>query len=448
MSGAEDVPTAMIHCMRGGMCSKSGHLTSMLVVARMQVATNQAMWLSTPWWKTYESCLLLQNDWWDFFLLTKCGARAQVPPLACTMAPSLVAAYASDSDDDEQPAVAHPVQGAYREAQESQKAPERSSEKVPKPSGLALPPPKSRAPQGKRQIHIDLEPVQEDAAPAEPKRPRMEAREGGHGLLSMLPAPQSNKPLAKSQQDDARPENSVDDDMRLSIRDDGKSNNAQGNEDFRAMLGLAPKPARKEQAKPVVVQAPSHSAYIPQDTHTPSTSSDPPQRNTASHLHVSAAPEVDAKKPEPLPEQEYDLAAMYPGWRCDPDGSWYPVTPEAHAQYAAWIQHAEAESQAQTAYQSKSDAPPDPSRMRAFDAGQELQDAQAHRPSPPANKKPKVEWQISEKLQSERLTNMRARNRGQLSSLLMQAAENREMLEERWAYGKSKRREASKRYGF
>ena len=59
-----------------------------------------------------------------------------------------------------------------------------------------------------------------------------------------------------------------------------------------------------------------------------------------------------------------------------------------------------------------------------------------------------MEWNISEKLQSERLTNMRARNRGQLSSLLMHAVETRDTLEERWSQGKAKRREASKRYGF
>ena len=43
---------------------------------------------------------------------------------------------------------------------------------------------------------------------------------------------------------------------------------------------------------------------------------------------------------------------------------------------------------------------------------------------------------------------MRARNRGQLSSLITRAQENRQALEQRWAQGKAKKREASKRYGF
>lgn len=375
------------------------------------------------------------------------------------MAPSLVAAYASDSDDDEPRSAAAGPPQKVSEEEEPTEAPEPPTST--RPSGLSLPPPKSRAP-AKRQIHVDLEP----AAPADeaqdvPRRPKMQAREGGHGLFSMLPAPQSNKPIAKPKHDDARPENHVDDDTRLTIVDKDTSGKAKGNDDFRAMLGLAPKASRPERPKPVIVSesAPAGRAQeIPNDTPTEtgagaSTSrghADDSSSHLASKYRISAAPDVEAKAPDadPAPEPEVDLAAMYPGWRCDPDGSWYPVTPEAHAAYAAWAAQAEAEARAQAAFRSKSDTLPDPAQISSFDAGQELRSARAEQPAPPVNKKPKVEWNISEKLQSERLTNMRARNRGQLSSLLVQAAESGDRLEERWAQGKTKRREASKRYGF
>ena len=55
---------------------------------------------------------------------------------------------------------------------------------------------------------------------------------------------------------------------------------------------------------------------------------------------------------------------------------------------------------------------------------------------------------VSEKLRTDKFTNMRARTRGQLTSLLAMAHENRPMLEERWAQGKSKMRDNKKRYGF
>lgn len=386
--------------------------------------------------KNYESWILLAADWPSDLRLTKLS-------VAHAMAPSLVAAYASDSDEDE---------AVPNAAQEQVETP------APRASGLALPPPKKGG-ATKRQIHVDLAPAPQENEPAPAKRPRMQAQPGAHGLLSMLPTPSAAKPAKPKEE--ARVENSVEDDARLSIVDDAKAGEAKGNNDFRAMLGLAPKSAPKtERAKPVILNEPAREPpaekqdTIPHDTPTtgffaPGVDENAgPSARPSSSFRVSAAPDVEAKAPEPEPEPEVDLQDQYPGWRCDPDGSWYPVTPEAHAQYAAWAQHAEAEAAERAALQSKSDAMPDPSKMHTFDAGEALQSAEHARPPPPVNKKPKVEWQISDKLQSERLTNTRARNRGQLSALLAQAQESRDVLEEKWAQGKAKRRENSKRYGF
>lgn len=378
------------------------------------------------------------------------------------MAPSLVAAYASDSDEDEPQPIA-PAREPPTAAPKSSPPAAQESElprAPPRASGLALPPPKAGASAAKRRIHVELEPAPTDADEIDaPKRPRMERGEGAHGLLGMLPAPKSNKSIVKPPTDEPRPENAVDDDARIAIVDTHDTGDTKGNDDFRAMLGLAPKAAQPDRAKPkpkVIETAPpaAPAATIPTDTpsaNAPAASkSGQPSTSAASKFRVSAAPDVATSSADrdPEPETELDVAAMYPGWRQDPDGSWYPVTPEAHAAYAAWAAQAEAEAQAQAAFRSKSDAVPDASQMTTFDAAAELRNAPPSQAVPPANKKPKVEWNISEKLQSERLTNMRARNRGQLSSLLMHAVETRDTLEERWSQGKAKRREASKRYGF
>ncbi|WFC94427.1 hypothetical protein MBRA1_001057 [Malassezia brasiliensis] len=377
------------------------------------------------------------------------------------MAPSLVAAYASDSDSDESqlaaPATQAPPAASESDARASPEP--EPSRAPPRASGLALPPPKAGTSAAKRRIHVELEPAPTDADKIDvPKRPRMERSEGAHGLLGMLPAPKSNKSIVKPPTDEQRPENAVDDDARIALVDTQDKDDAKDNDDFRAMLGLAPKAPQPERSKPKVIETASPAApattTIPKDT--PSMSATVPSTDTQSSssssakFRVSAAPDVGTSSTErdSGPEPEVDLAALYPGWRQDPDGSWYPVTPEAHAAYAAWAAQAEAEAQAQAAFRSKSDVVPDASQLTTFDAAAELRNAPPSQSAPPANKKPKVEWNISEKLQSERLTNMRARNRGQLSALLMHAVETRDALEDRWSQGKAKRREASKRYGF
>ncbi|KAI3625433.1 hypothetical protein CBS9595_000794 [Malassezia furfur] len=376
------------------------------------------------------------------------------------MAPSLVAAYASDSDEDEPQLTASAAQPPTVASEPGARASQEPElpRAPPRASGLALPPPKAGTSTAKRRIHVELEPAHTDADEIEaPKRPRMERSEGPHGLLGMLPAPKSNKSIVKPSTDESRPENAVDDDARIALVDTQDTGAAKGNDDFRAMLGLAPKAPQPERTKPKVIETASPVApasMIPTDT--PSTSALAPSTNeqpttsTAAKFRISAAPDVATSSSgrDSEPEPEVDVAALYPGWRQDPDGSWYPVTPEAHAAYAAWAAQAEAEAQAQAAFRSKSDVVPEASQLATFDAAAELRNAPPSQAALPANKKPKVEWNISEKLQSERLTNMRARNRGQLSSLLMHAVETRDTLEERWSQGKAKRREASKRYGF
>ncbi|WFD41806.1 hypothetical protein MPSI1_000442 [Malassezia psittaci] len=378
------------------------------------------------------------------------------------MVAPLVAAYSSDSDDD-----AGEVLSGVSAATQAQK--ERSSLSVAEAnrgSGLELPPP-SAGSKPVKQIHIEsieAEPVPSTTQPGE--NDQESRKESQHGLFGMLPAPRSNKSTTTKQTGQRHEsENRVEDDTRLTIVNEADDQKPRGNDDFRRMLGLAPKAKSASKPKPPVVIA-SESVITPRNDiptefdgnathprfqlHTEK-GFDSDSREHRS-LCVSAAPDVQDKPTSESPgatlRPDESSTEDWSGWRQDPDGSWYPVTPEAHAAYAAWAAQAEAEAQAAAMYASKSDKQQDLGRMATFDANAELHNSRPMQPTEPVSKKPKIEWNISEKLQSDRLTNMRARNRGQLSSLLVQAAETRETLEDRWAKGKTKRREASKRYGF
>jgi len=401
---------------------------------------------------------------------------------------SLVAAYASDSEDEQPPVVpqaqpsepteneeikdhsattsgaaslassSRPLQLGEAQGSQGPEEPQFEDElHIQKcsnsglSSGLKLPPPKhmlhaglpppKKAPH-KRQIRVEI--THEDTAqpaPAPIKKPRTDTMSNGssHSLLGSLPAPQNKAPV-KPPPSEVEPETALDDDMRLSIQDTGAEKSSRGNEDFRAMLGLKPRTDSNKPSgrKAVILQEPKAPADTPEQHH------ESPTSTGSSHATLlSAAPDV-AEKPEPEPEPEPEPMS-YPGWRCDPDGSWYPVTPEAHAAYAAWAQQAQ-ETEALAA--QARDMPRDTSRLAVLDARAELDQAHTIRPPEPKQTKPEREFLVSEKLQSERFTNFRAKTRGQLTTLLAMAHERRGELEERWSRGKSKMRENRKRYGF
>lgn len=338
---------------------------------------------------------------------------------------SLVAAYASDSDSDDAPSTAPEKLDATPKAE----APEPGFQ-------MGLPAPKyAHRATVRRQIKVEAAP---DLAPEPPapatKRPRMDASDArSHSLLSMLPEPQRKEPLRRPVDTDAPKETAVDDDVRLVVHDTGETKEKKGNEDFRAMLGLKPKTQKPAASKaPVVIQAPPPA----QPT---ATKEKAPQAPTYT-LSLSAAPEVHERVHEPQPEPQ---PASYPGWKQDADGGWYPVTPEAHAQYAAWANYAQQQAEAAALSQVPAKAP-----LADFDVAAEMQRAAPSRPAQTPPPKPERENLVSEKLRTDKFTNMRARTRGQLTSLLAMAHENRPMLEEKWAQGKSKMRENKKRYGF
>lgn len=330
---------------------------------------------------------------------------------------SLVAAYASDSDNDEPQ-----VQGSA--------------------SRMGLPPPKTSSSRRQHVIHVDahLPDAKEEAAPkktaaklADPAAP--------HSLLSMLPAPSAEP---KERKKNATFDHSVSDDMKLTI--DTQSAPASDNEGFRAMLGLKPRERMAPRAAPETDVVPTKAELLARAEKAAEERDTSLASATSAAPAISAAPEVRSRSPTP---EQVD-PTVYEGWHQDPDGSWVPVTPEAHRIYAQWLAE---------------NAPPpleeqDIGTQRQFarhetvallDADAEMHahwDSKPKAAPAPRVEKPNMLAQVSERLQSDRLTNVRARSRGQLTSLIVQAQEKRQMLEDRWAHGRQKMRENKKRYGF
>lgn len=340
---------------------------------------------------------------------------------------SLVAAYASDSDDE-------------RDVGSSA-------------SRMGLPPPRASAPRRARVIHVDTSVPDADAdaaaadAPKPAPKPAAKSDGAPHSLLSMLPAPSA---AARPAPPAPAPEDDDDDDSRAPAHDTP----ARDNEGFRAMLGLAPRERAAPKAEAAVPTKAERLAAAEEAAAAAAAAplAQPQARApTSSAATLSAAPDVSDREPTPPPPPPPEA---YRGWHQDPDGTWVPVTPEAHAVYAQWLaENAEPppleEQDIGTQRQfARHDV------VAALDADAEMHahwdarpSARASGPAPGATK-PDMTAQLSERLQSDRLTNVRARTRGQLTSLIVQAQEKRQVLEERWAHGRHKMRENKKRYGF
>lgn len=176
-----------------------------------------------------------------------------------------------------------------------------------------------------------------------------------------------------------------------------------------------------------------------------------------SKFSISAAPTHD--------DGAGDEAASYPGWSQDPDGSWVPLTPAAHAQYAAWLEEQRLEAakkkpERDAAAAELARAGVDVASLRTVDAGADAQ--AAYDAQPPARSDARYaaaaaavgsaasieEAGGEEDKKMDKKTGFRARQKGQLSALVAQAEENKERLEERWARGKTAQRQSGQKYGF
>ncbi|PWN37475.1 uncharacterized protein FA14DRAFT_14361 [Meira miltonrushii] len=381
----------------------------------------------------------------------------------------LVTGYDSDSDDDAGPLNAEasnaPLNGSVTKSEPKIENVQNEARKDT--SGLNT----NKRKAERLQIRIESVAGQDDKS----KKFKLKAAEkkpGGHSLLNMLPPPKHQKPILPAKKKDEIEEDNINNlglqsssasSGALTLVDpDLDKNKAKGNNDFRAMLGLKDStnaktgPKIRQEATSVAQdeelnKSRSSSSKDLTSTIAHETSIPPPTQSfQRSAFTISAAPTIEEEQriePDAIQEQAIDSTDPYAGWQQGPDGSWFPVTPEAHAQYQQFLSEqshrndAEKDSlqagQANTSHKPSIDSNID--RKYALAAASVAGPGQStiHIPDEKEGEK-----------KNEKSLNLRAKRKGQLSSLIAQAEEKKDELEEKWAKGRSARNEAKSRYGF
>ncbi|KAK7693447.1 hypothetical protein QCA50_003015 [Cerrena zonata] len=373
--------------------------------------------------------------------------------------------------------------------------PPSSSGSKPSSSGLSLPPPKKKAP---KKITIGLPSLStndtdntelDDRPPA--KKPRLDSGAGSSGLLSMLPAPKNKAPVLpapervlgggkgpglvfKTAPNSSRPT------QQASVEDEEDEDSGPANEP----------PSGTSILEEVTETNPPPIAFMPTSVKRGRTNISTEERHTAPKIalpKVSAAPAVDffglgeatssssrlstppvptpsASKPnlpglssapkveefvapEPTPEDPY------PGYYMLPSGSWAAYEPNYYKKfYDRWKREYDSHVRA---------------LEKGIEKGFEAVEREGAQEVNAAEEMERAKVEIQEREERKALTaggdaapaapkmnikgaglSGRARTRHQLSSLLTEAYQNREALEERIAQGRRNRKEAGNKYGF
>ncbi|KAI9064488.1 hypothetical protein FKP32DRAFT_1716913 [Trametes sanguinea] len=382
--------------------------------------------------------------------------------------------------------------------------PPSSSASSSKPSsGLSLPPPKPKKAPKKIAIGLPSLPKDDgDRASDEDDRPpakkaRLGSGAGASGLLSMLPAPKNKTPVApeaervlgagrgpglvfktaSSTAAPARPTSTTvedaddDDEHEEKVETLDSSYSAILEEKVqvekkesipfmptsvrrgKANVSLEEKPSAPA-TRPSVSSAPAvdffslssaSSSSRPSISTLPSVSSAPPVTDPLANV-PSAAPKVeDFVPPEPTPNDPY------PGYYLTPTGQWAAYDPAYYKQfYDKWKKEYEAHIRAL-----------EKGKIKGFEEAEDAPEVNALKEMERAKK------EIQEREERKALTTAasavpdapkmnikgaalsgRARSRHQLTTLLSEAYQNREALEERIAQGRRNRKEAGNKYGF
>ncbi|RDB21072.1 hypothetical protein Hypma_011639 [Hypsizygus marmoreus] len=394
--------------------------------------------------------------------------------------------YGSDSDSDQTvPTPAAP--------------PKKSTFSLPPPpwatstSKLSLPPPKPKRAPKKITIGLPSMPAPKDdedddlkdERPAS-KRPRLESGAGVSALLSMLPTPKQKNPVApvpervlgggkgpglvfntsRPAQTNARPDNDEIDEDRAMAQETVPILREEPIEipDSTESLPFLPPSLKKgranisvEEGKPVPrAQTQTQPKLAPAvdffslGTAFASTSKVTLQATSSSTSipSLSSAPAITTfEPPEPEPTDEY------PGYYQLPSGTWAAHDP---VYFAKFVKKWEAEYNAHVRALEKgmvkgfegleSATVEEVNAMKVMEKAKlEIRDREERKAvtqgsdGPPAAPKMKI---------TASKTSGIARSRHQLSTLLKEAYENREALEEKIAQGKRNRKEAGNKYGF
>ncbi|TFY77169.1 hypothetical protein EWM64_g6841 [Hericium alpestre] len=409
----------------------------------------------------------------------------------------LVGDYGSDSDSEQETPVPQPSPSTKRPLSSQLPAPaKKSTFSLPPPTkaapssskstgGLALPPPK---PKKTKKITIDLPALPQDDEEREEgsqppaKKPRLEPA-GSSTLFGMLPAPKQKAPVMLAQErvlgggkgpglvfntSRSRP-------AAPPVVEQGEGNAAEdeAGDEEPAETTPAPKAASSLPFLPPSLAKGRSNISLEETSRVSSTSTKPavPLRSSApavdffsleesvkksgsaiasssKRITVSSAPQVKEFVP-PEPTQ----SDPYPGYYMLPSGSWAAYDPEFYKKfYDKWKVDYDRQVRAM-----------EKGRMKGFEGAEDEGTQEVN--TMHVMEKAKVE--IQEREEKKALTqgegsgpaapkmNIKgaklgrgARTRHQLTTLLTEAYENREALEERIAQGRRNRKEAGNKYGF
>lgn len=270
---------------------------------------------------------------------------------------------------------------------------------------------------------------------------------------------------------------------------------AKTNDAFRAMLGLKPA-AKKPPATPLdasitPVAKPNHTTT---GAHKQSASPKPTQPTAAtskvhaapvdffslntplsnlksasvtssnSTVSISAAPAIDAPQQRESHSASEENEESYPGWALDPDGSWVPITPEAQAQLNAYQASLSpppppATTSSSSRGASNLDGTRDllaagltPEDIASFDAASAARNAYVENDGADSDKYAiAAEFAAGNRdagMQQRKPGMVKGLRKGQLSSLISLANENRGKLEEKWQRGRDGQAQRARRYGW
>ncbi|KAH9952014.1 mitotic checkpoint regulator, MAD2B-interacting-domain-containing protein [Amylocystis lapponica] len=397
----------------------------------------------------------------------------------------------SDTDTHQAPPNPQPTSVAAKKSSFALPPPTHSPGAASSSGRLSLPPPKTK--KAPKKITIGLPALSQggdddevDERPAA-KRPRLETGAGASRLLSMLPAPKNKVPILPAKERvlgggrgpglvfNTAPKPSRQVTVEDADDDEGyqekhvptSSVPAEQQEEKPASIPFLPPHLAKGKANvsveekhelPKSVQLASSTTPAVDFFSLGSTSSAPLRKPSTPQAAapppslplipgVSSAPKVeDFTPPEPTPQD------AYPGYYMLPTGSWAAYDPAYYRTfYDKWKRDYDAHVRALEKGKVKGFEDAD-TEAREFNAQREMEKA-------------KVE--IQELEERKALTNGaadeaaapkmnikgaalggRARTRHQLSTLLTEAYQNREALEERIAQGRRNRKEAGNKYGF
>ncbi|OSC99108.1 hypothetical protein PYCCODRAFT_888963 [Trametes coccinea BRFM310] len=369
-------------------------------------------------------------------------------------------------------------------------------------SGLSLPPPKPKKAPKKIAIGLPSLPKDDDDRTSDTddrppaKKPRLGSGAGASGLLSMLPAPKNKAPVAPEAQrvlgagrgpglvfktapstgapartatvedaddaDEHEEKAETLDSSYSAILEEKVEAEKKESIPFmptsvkrgKANISLEEKPSAPA-TRPSVSSAPavdffslssasSSSSRLSTST-VPPVSSAPPVIDPLANV-PSAAPKVeDFVPPEPTPNDPY------PGYYLTPTGQWAAYDPAYYKKfYDKWKKEYEAHIRAL-----------EKGKIKGFEEAEDAPEVNALKEMERAKK------EIQEREERKALTTAasavpdapkmnikgaalsgRARSRHQLTTLLSEAYQNREALEERIAQGRRNRKEAGNKYGF